>query len=38
MPDDDPMGLKILANVHNETNDSTITLVIYYEFVVLMVV
>lgn len=29
---DDPAGSKHVANVHN-TNDNTITLVIYYEFV-----
>jgi hypothetical protein len=34
-PDDDPAGSK---HVRNKTNDNTITLVIYYEFVVLTVV
>jgi hypothetical protein len=38
LPDDDPAGSKHVANVHNETNDNTISLAIYYEFVVLMVV
>jgi hypothetical protein len=29
--DDDPAGSKYAANVHNRTNDNTVTLVIYYE-------
>jgi hypothetical protein len=38
LPDDDPAGSKRVANVHNETNDNTITSIVYYEFVVLTVV
>jgi hypothetical protein len=33
--DDDPSGSKHTASIHNKTNDNTITLVIYYELVVL---
>jgi hypothetical protein len=29
--DDDPAGLKHVANVHNKTNDNTITLLIYFK-------
>jgi hypothetical protein len=36
--DDNPAGSKQVANVCNKTNDNTITLVIYYEFVVLTIV
>jgi hypothetical protein len=36
--DDDPARLKHVANVHNKTNSNTVTLVIYYEVVVLTVV
>jgi hypothetical protein len=35
---DDPAGSKHVPNVHNKTNDNTVTLVIYYEFAVLMFV
>jgi hypothetical protein len=38
LPDDDPAGSKYVAQVHNETHDNTITMVIYYKSVVLMVV
>jgi hypothetical protein len=38
LPDHDQAGSKHVANVHNKTNDNTTTLVIYYEFVVLMIV
>jgi hypothetical protein len=37
LSDDNPTGSKHVANIHNETNDNTIILIIYYEFVVLKV-
>jgi hypothetical protein len=37
-PDEDPARSKDGANVHNKMNDNTITMVIYYEFLVLTVV
>jgi hypothetical protein len=38
LPDDDPAESKHEANVQNKTNDNTITLVTYYEFVVLIAI
>jgi hypothetical protein len=34
LPDDDPAESKQVTNVHNKMNDNTVTLVIYYEFVI----
>jgi hypothetical protein len=38
LSDDDPVGLKYVANVRNKTNENTVTLVVYYEFVALTAV
>jgi hypothetical protein len=38
LPDDDTAGSKHVANVHNKTNENTITTLVYYEFVVLIAV
>jgi hypothetical protein len=38
LPDDDPARSKHVGNIHNKTNDNSVTLVIYYVFVVLTVV
>jgi hypothetical protein len=38
LPDDDPAWSKHVVNVQNKTNDNTVTLIVYYEFVVLTAV